>query len=93
MYFGLAFLEAAVLRATPDVTVWKTFLAGLLLADFGHLYSVLPLGVPIYWTFWDWNAIDMGNIPFVYLLALTRIGLLLGVGFPRPRVRARSKAT
>lgn len=93
MYFGLAFLEASVLRATADVTVWKSFLVGLLLADFGHLYSVLPLGTHVYWAFWRWNAIDMGNVPFVYFLALTRIALLLGVGFPDPRVRARSKTT
>ncbi|XP_014552951.1 hypothetical protein COCVIDRAFT_108928 [Bipolaris victoriae FI3] len=91
MYLGLAFLEASVLRATPDVKVWKTFLIGLLLADFGHLYTVLPLGAQIYWSFWDWNAIDMGNIPFVYMLAVTRICLLLGVGFHHPHARPKPK--
>ena len=81
LYFGLAFLEASVLRATSDMQVWKTFLVGLLVADFGHLYSVHVLGTSIYWAFWNWNAIDLGNIPFVYFLAVTRICLLLGVGF------------
>jgi hypothetical protein len=92
LYFGLAFLEASVLRATADVKVWKTFLIGLLLADFGHLYSVLPLGSHIYWAFWQWNAMDIGNIPTVCILAVTRICLLLGVGFQQPHMRARSKA-
>ncbi|EOA90054.1 uncharacterized protein SETTUDRAFT_167020 [Exserohilum turcica Et28A] len=81
MYLGLAFLEAAVLRATADVNVWQTFLVVLLLADVGHLCSLLPLGADVYWAFWRWNAMDIGNIPFVYFLAATRICLLARVGF------------
>lgn len=93
LYLGLAFLEASVLRATPDIKVWKTFLVGLLVADLGHLLTVLPLGTHIYWAFWRWNAIDLGNVPFVYFLAVTRICMLLGVGFQKEGVRSRSKMT
>lgn len=89
LYLGLAFLEASILRATADVKVWKTFIVGLLLADLGHLFSVLPVGREIYWAFWRWNAIDLGNVPFVYFLAVTRICMLLGVGFQKEGVRSK----
>ncbi|KAF1834772.1 hypothetical protein BDW02DRAFT_568740 [Decorospora gaudefroyi] len=90
LYLGLGFLEAAVLRTTSDLKVWRVFLTGLLLADFGHLYSVLPVGTHIYWSYWRWNAIDWGNVPFVYFLALTRVCMLLGVGFKKEGVRLKS---
>ncbi|KAL6709375.1 hypothetical protein ACN47E_001782 [Coniothyrium glycines] len=86
LYLGLAILEASVLRATSDLKVWRTFLVGLLLADVGHLYSVRPLGFQIYWHYWEWNAIDLGNVPFVYFLALTRFCMLLGVGSSKKKI-------
>jgi hypothetical protein len=92
LYLGLGLLEASVLRATAELRVWRTFLAILLLADFGHLYSVLPVGVSIYWEYWRWNAIHWGNVAFVYFLAITRILLLLGVGF-KPAHIAKTKRT
>ncbi|CAO2653320.1 Nn.00g027310.m01.CDS01 [Neocucurbitaria sp. VM-36] len=80
LYLGLAILEATVLRSTSDTKVWSTFIIGLLIADLGHLYSVRAVGGDIYWSWWRWNAIDWGNVPFVYFLAVTRICMLLGVG-------------
>lgn len=56
LYFVFAFNEALVLRATTDRKVWKAFLLGLLIADFGHLYSVHSAGWPVYYRFWEWNA-------------------------------------
>ncbi|KAH7402355.1 hypothetical protein DE146DRAFT_610629 [Phaeosphaeria sp. MPI-PUGE-AT-0046c] len=92
LYLGLGLLEACVLRATSDRHVWRTFLAILLLADFGHLYSVAPVGRGVYWEYWTWNSIDWGNVGAVYLLALTRTLFLCGVGFRGPAaVDARSK--
>lgn len=38
---------------------------GLLLSNFGHLYSVLPLGLGLYWKFWAWDAVGWGNVGFV----------------------------
>jgi hypothetical protein len=60
--------------------VWRTVLFVLLVADFGHLYSVSPLGSDVYWKVWDWNAMDWGNIAFVYLGATMRIAFLSGIG-------------
>lgn len=81
LYLLLCINEALVLRVTHDLKVWKTFLLGLLIADLGHLYSVRLVGSWVYWQFWEWNPIDWGNVGFVYFLALTRLLLLLGVGF------------
>ncbi|TDZ23584.1 hypothetical protein Cob_v003537 [Colletotrichum orbiculare MAFF 240422] len=81
LYFLFALNEALVLRAATDLRVWKTVLFGLLVADFGHLYSVRSLGPDVYYNFFKWNAIDWGNVPFVYVGASMRIAFLAGVGF------------
>jgi len=80
LYFAFTLNEALVLRATSDLRVWKTLLFGLLVADFGHLYSCFPLGLSYYYDFWNWNAIAWGNIAFVYCGATLRICFLLGLG-------------
>jgi hypothetical protein len=81
LYLGLGLLEALVLRATSELKVWRTFLLILLVADIGHLYSVAPVGVTVYWEYWHWNSIDWGNVGFVYFLAITRSLFLLNIGF------------
>ena len=82
LYLLFALNEALVLRAATDLRVWKTVLFVLLVADFGHLYSIYALGPEIYWTYSRWNSIDWGNIPFVYLGASMRIAFLADVGLP-----------
>lgn len=82
LYLLFALNEALVLRATVDLRVWKTVLFVLLVADLGHLYTVKALGLDVYlpWNFARWNAIDWGNIPFVYLGAAMRTAFLANVG-------------
>jgi hypothetical protein len=80
LYFLFALNEALVLRSTSDIRVWKTVLFCLLVADIGHLYTVHQLGPQIYWSVMKWNAIDWGNIPFVYLGAILRMAFLGNVG-------------
>ncbi|KAK5659760.1 hypothetical protein OQA88_971 [Cercophora sp. LCS_1] len=82
LYFFFAINEALVLRSTSDLRVWKTVLFCLLIGDIGHLYTVRELGLPIYWSVWQWNPIDWGNIPFVYLGASMRIAFLANIGLP-----------
>ncbi|KAF1972032.1 hypothetical protein BU23DRAFT_169859 [Bimuria novae-zelandiae CBS 107.79] len=89
LYLLMCINEALVLRATTDLKVWKTFLFGLLVADFGHLYSVHQVGSWVYWRFWDWNAIDWGNVPFVYFLAASRLLFILDVGFGGTKVETK----
>jgi len=80
LYLLFAINEALVLRASSDLRVWKTVLFGLLVADFGHLYTVKTLGPEIYWNVLKWNAIDWGNVGFVYAGATMRMMFLAGVG-------------
>lgn len=85
LYLLFALNEALVLRSTSDLRVWKTVLFVLLVADLGHLYSIKALGSDIFlpWNFTRWNAIDWGNIPFVYLGASMRTAFLADVGMGR----------
>jgi len=80
MYFVFALNEALVLRVTTNRDLWKVFLFGLLVADFGHLYSVNAMGLDTYWKFWEWNSIYWGNLGFVYVGATLRTCFLLGFG-------------
>lgn len=80
LYLLFAINEALVLRSTSDLRVWRTLLFGLLIADFGHLFSVAKLGTDVYWKVQLWSAIDWGNVAFVYVGAMTRIAFLCGIG-------------
>lgn len=80
LYLLFTLNEALVLRSTGDLRVWKTLLFVLLVADLGHLYSLKALGGAVYWDVPRWNAIDWGNVPFVYAGASMRIAFLMGVG-------------
>ncbi|KAI0851064.1 hypothetical protein F5Y00DRAFT_25781 [Daldinia vernicosa] len=80
LYLLFALNEALVLRCTGDLRVWRTVLFVLLVADFGHLYSVSGLGSWVYWDVTRWNPIDYGNVMFVYLGASMRVAFLAGVG-------------
>jgi hypothetical protein len=81
LYFVFALNEALVLRATSDLRVWKVFLFGLLLADFGHLASVASVGSEVYYRFWEWNSMYWGNLGFVYVGAAMRSCFMMEVGF------------
>lgn len=92
LYLYFSINEALILRATSDLRVWRTLVIVLLIADFGHLYSIHPIGTKIYWDVGNWNALDWGNLGFVYLGALTRISFLLyPKGFPT-RLRSWRKS-
>ncbi|KAI9669979.1 MAG: hypothetical protein M1831_007015 [Alyxoria varia] len=63
-----------------DLQVWRVFLAGLLLADLGHLASLWRLGWGVYWRVWGWNGMAVGNVGFVYVGAALRVGFLTRLG-------------
>src|SRR5882757_5133830 len=91
LYVAFAINEALVLRATTDLKVWRALLLGLLIADFGHLYSCFPLGIKSYYDVANWNAMAYGNFLFVYCGALMRTCFLLEVGMGGPK-KAKAKA-
>ncbi|KIW01146.1 uncharacterized protein PV09_07432 [Verruconis gallopava] len=80
LYVLFTLNEAFVLRSSRDVRVWRALLSVLLAADLGHLCSVAPLGLHQYYAAWRWNAMDAGNLGFVYLGAIMRVAFLAGVG-------------
>jgi len=80
LYLFFFLVEALVLRSTTDLAVWRALLTAMLLADFGHLWTVSPLGWEVYYDILNYNAIDWGNVPFVYVGAATRTAFLLGIG-------------
>ncbi|KAK3112810.1 hypothetical protein LTR53_010521 [Teratosphaeriaceae sp. CCFEE 6253] len=89
MYLVFALNEALVLRATADVRVWRVLLLGLLIADFGHIYSVHAMGTGILWRAWEWSAMYWGNLGFVYVGASMRTAFLMGVGFNGAAMKAK----
>ena len=92
LYLLFAFNEAFILRSTSDLRVWRTVLLGMLIADFGHLYSVSPLAPDIYWKVARWNVMDFGNVGFVYAGACMRLAFLCGIGLRVPP-KEQGKAT
>ncbi|ELR10076.1 hypothetical protein GMDG_04477 [Pseudogymnoascus destructans 20631-21] len=83
LYLLLSLTEATLLRTTNDLAVWRVFLFGLLVADVGHVWSVREaVGWEGYWNVARWNAMDWGNLGFVYVAAALRVAFLMGVGLP-----------
>jgi hypothetical protein len=80
LYLLFAINEVLVLRSTTDLRVWRALLLALLIADFGHLWSVNKLGASVYWNILKWNAMDWGNVGFVYVGAISRIAFFCGIG-------------
>ncbi|KAF8507879.1 hypothetical protein JB92DRAFT_3089462 [Gautieria morchelliformis] len=92
LYLLFALNEHLVLSSTDNIKTWKRLLCGLLIADFGHLLSLAPLGFDVYWRVWDWNAMMWGSVGFVYLGATTRMSFLLNLGLGTPVTATSQKA-
>ena len=85
LYMLFAFNEHFVLSSTSSLRTWRALLFCLLIADFGHLATMIPLAAEKGWAevfvnFWEWNAMEWGGVGFVYAGALSRILFLLGLG-------------
>ncbi|KAK7453465.1 hypothetical protein VKT23_011738 [Stygiomarasmius scandens] len=95
LYLLFALNECLVLSSTNSLKIWRRLLFCLLVADFGHLATLIPLvtgsglGWDVYYKFWDWNAMMWGSIGFVYLGASTRISFLMGVGIMENSVQKK----
>ena len=80
LYLLFALNEHLVLSSTSSMKTWKRLLFSLLVADFGHLASMIPAGTEIFWNVSKWNAMAWGSVGFVYLGASLRLCFLAGVG-------------
>ncbi|KAI0311780.1 hypothetical protein OF83DRAFT_1166216 [Amylostereum chailletii] len=77
LYLLFALNEHFVLASTDALRTWKTLLAGLLVADAGHLVSMVPAGR---------RAFEVWAVGFVYLGAGMRVCFLMGVGLGETKV-------
>ncbi len=88
LYVLFAINEHFVLSSTASLRTWRTLLAGLLVADFGHLLTMVPMARErgygeVFGRFWAWDAMLWGSVGFVYAGASMRTAFLLGVGLGR----------
>lgn len=93
LYLLFALNEYLVLSSTDNVKTWNRLLFGLLVADFGHLLTLAPLGTDVYWKVWEWNLMMWGSVGFVYLGATTRMSFLLGLGLVNPTTSQKTAKT
>lgn len=91
LYFLFALNEHFVLSSTSSLLTWRRLLMGLLIADFGHLVTMSPLGGEVFWRFWDWNAMVWGSVGFVYVGASMRLCFLSGIGLSTTEFRRKHK--
>ncbi|EIW76209.1 hypothetical protein CONPUDRAFT_158234 [Coniophora puteana RWD-64-598 SS2] len=80
LYLLFALNEHLVLSSTQSLKTWRRLLFCLLVADFGHLATMAPLGARVFWAVYEWNAMVWGSVGFVYLGATMRMCFLRGVG-------------
>lgn len=85
LYLLFALNEHLVLSSTTSRRTWRRLLFGLLVADIGHLATMIPLAqekgfAAVFLNFWAWNAMEWGSVAFVYMGATMRSSFLLGVG-------------
>ncbi|KAI0737829.1 hypothetical protein C8Q80DRAFT_1114790 [Daedaleopsis nitida] len=90
LYLLFALNERLVLSSTLSRRTWRTLLFGLLVADLGHLASMVPLAQEkgfweVFVNFWGWNAMEWGSVGFVYCGATMRSCFLLGVGLGKDK--------
>ena len=83
LYLLFALNEHLVLSSTSSLKTWRRLLFCLLMADLGHLATMVPAGPEIFWNVQKWNAMAWGSIGFVYLGATLRLCFLVGVGLGR----------
>jgi hypothetical protein len=83
LYLLFALNEHLVLSSTSSLKTWRRLLFCLLVADFGHLATMIPAGTEIFWNVSKWNAMAWGSVGFVYLGASLRLCFLAGVGLER----------
>lgn len=88
LYLLFALNEHLVLSRSTSLKTWRTLLVGLLIADFGHLATMVPVarskGIrgmeEMFVEFWTWNAMEWGSVGFVYVGALMRVSFLVWTG-------------
>ena len=82
---SLTSIAALVLRSTASLRAWYVPLLCLLVADLGHLSTMIPSALEKRWVevfgrFWAWDAMMWGSVGFVYVGASMTTAFLLALG-------------
>lgn len=77
--------QALVLRSTASRRTWRALLFSLLVADVGHLATLVPLAAEKGWL----EVFLAGDAFFVYAAAGMRVAFLLGLGLRGAKAKAR----
>ena len=85
LYLLFALNEHFVLSRSSSLRTWRTLLVGLLIADFGHLATMVPVALQpggrgleeVFVKWWTWNAMEWGSLGFVYVGAGMRVSFLV----------------
>ncbi|KAI0371425.1 hypothetical protein BV20DRAFT_965145 [Pilatotrama ljubarskyi] len=90
LYLLFALNEHFVLSSTASLRTWRALLFCLLVADLGHLATMVPLAqekglLEVFVRFWRWNAMEWGSVGFVYTGATMRSCFLMGVGLRKSK--------
>jgi len=88
LYLLFALNEHLVLSSTCSRRTWRRLLFCLLVADFGHLATMVPLArekgfTEVFLGFGRWTAMEWGSVGFVYAGAGMRMSFLAGLGLGR----------
>ncbi|KAL6307125.1 hypothetical protein BKA93DRAFT_816078 [Sparassis latifolia] len=89
LYLLFALNEHFVLTSTTSRRTWRCLLFCLLVADFGHLATMLPLAwekgiADVFLNVAAWSAMEWGSVGFVYAGVSMRIAFLAGIGLGGP---------
>ena len=96
LYLLFALNEHLVLSSTSSRRTWRRLLFCLLVADLGHLATMIPSALEKGWAdvflrFWAWNAMEWGSVGFVYAGASMRSSFLLEIGLGVEREKLKGE--
>ena len=81
LYGLISVLEGVVLRFSRERIVWVGVLAGLLVSDVGHLWSVFAVDRKRFWSVTEWNGDEWISYGTLLLGAGLRTLFLAGFGW------------
>ena len=85
-YFLFALNEALVLRATRNLSVWRSVQLSYMVCDVGHLYAIYVLCPSRFWAVAAWTARDWTNLGVLWFDVSLRAAFLVGIGVGKSAV-------
>jgi len=86
LYAFFAITQGILLRCTTEIELWNVAVAAMMVADFGHCYSMLrerPEGVQWLWRVDLWKGTDWPLWGITEAFPVLRMAYFLGLGFTK----------